>query len=77
MENAFRGGSGGASEIRTDGTIANFGARSPVGIPITQCNRTKSPARFSGKWEQGRRHAEIFGVLGGGTIQFGTQRLSA
>jgi hypothetical protein len=48
---ARRAPPGGGSEVRTDSAIANIGEISSS-IPITQCNRTKSPARFFRKWNK-------------------------
>jgi hypothetical protein len=45
--------------------------------PVTQCNRTQSPARFSRKRPQCRRWAEISGTADRINIKFGTRRLFA
>ena len=57
-------------EIRTEGMIL-------TGNAVTQCDRTRSLARFSSKREYWRRRAEIFGRMGRRMIKLGTRRLSA
>ena len=51
-------------------------APNPTRCPVTQCNRTKSPARVSEKRPLYQMCAEIFGTVGQENINFGTRRLS-
>ena len=56
--------------------IARYCALLQTAVRPTQCNRTKSPARFSRNRPLCRMSAEIFGTVGLENINFWIQRLS-